>query len=65
MYFIGLWIFFKLLETDCNRFEQANWIRKSWFKTTNLEELMKIIELQCSLSLKYQKKQLLSFQKMF
>ena len=30
-----LWILFKGWKTNCNRFEQANWIRKAWFKTTN------------------------------
>ena len=32
MQFIGLRIFFKALHTNCNRFKQKYWIRKSWFK---------------------------------
>ena len=32
---IGLWVFFKTLQANCNRFKQTNRIRKSWFKTTN------------------------------
>ena len=30
---MGLWIFFKSLQTNCRRFKQTNWIRKPWFKT--------------------------------
>ena len=30
-----MWILFKALKTNCNRFRETNWIRKSWFKTTN------------------------------
>ena len=33
--FIGLWILFKTLKTNCNRFKQTNWINESWFKATN------------------------------
>ena len=33
--FIGLWILFKTLKSNCKRFKQTNWIRKLWFKTTN------------------------------
>ena len=45
--FIGLWILFKGLQTNCNRFKQTNWIRKPWFKTTKLillEDLKEIEE---------------------
>ena len=28
-------ILFKTLQTNSNRFKQANWIIKCWFKTTN------------------------------
>ena len=29
------WRFFKSLQTNCNKFEQKNWIIKPWFKTKN------------------------------
>ena len=30
--FIGLWILLKTLQSNCNRFKQTNWIRKSWLR---------------------------------
>ena len=33
--FIGLWMLFKALKINCNRFKQTNCIRKLWFKTKN------------------------------
>ena len=32
---MGLLVLFKVLEINCNRFKQTDWIRKSWFKATN------------------------------
>ena len=44
-------ILFKTLQTNSNRFKQANWIIKCWFKTTKmlLEDIIKIM-LQCFLT---------------
>ena len=30
--FIGLWILFKALQINCNRFNETNWIKKPWFE---------------------------------
>ena len=33
--FIRLWILFKILQINCNRFKQVNWIRKPWLNKQN------------------------------
>ena len=33
--FIGFWVLFIILQINCNRLNQTNWIRKPWIKATN------------------------------